>query len=203
MHNGGGGGLAVTPMVSPSFTAVKGQRFPSSLRPPGNSCRPSAAAPLTAVPDQEALRQAIPPDTSESLMSALASQRLSAVHHTTMKPCIYRCRDCGHVEHLLLSEDFPQGGLFTCRACYFSVEVFDLDIGSPGLTIQWRARPANFKREQYLNVLRLWWSAHISTWQALRGFRYPATQVWFADQCGGSMVCVCPEILAMLSDVDR
>ena len=129
-------------------------------------------------------------------------------HHPTpfapirKKPCIYRCTDCGLVGQLEMPETFPQGGAFSCVRCLFRVEVFDLDIGSPGLAIRWLARPGSFKRRQYFTLLRVWFAGRINTWQALRGFLRPATDVWFDDQITGGALCVCPAILAGMDAVD-
>jgi hypothetical protein len=136
-------------------------------------------------------------------MNSKPSRHLSAVPQTYQKPFVYGCLHCGHFAELLMSEDVPQGSFFTCSACLAGVQVYDLDIGSPGLTIQWRARPASFKRQQFNNLLRVWWQGRITTLQLVQGFVSPATAIWFADHTARGMVCVCPEILARISEMNR
>ena len=136
-------------------------------------------------------------------MISTSSRRLSAVPQTYKKPFVYSCVQCGHFAELLLPDNVPQGDSFTCSTCLAGVQLFDLNIGSPGLGIQWRARPASFKRAQYKNLLRVWWQGRITTLQAIRGFSFPATEIWFADHTARGMVCVCPEILERIKAMNR
>jgi len=136
-------------------------------------------------------------------MNSMSSRRLSAVPQSHKKPFVYSCPVCGHFAELLLPDNVPQGDSFTCSACLAGVQLYDLDIGSPGLGIQWRARPASFKRAQYKNLLHVWWQGRITTLQAIRGLLSPATQIWFADHTARGMVCVCPEILERIDAMNR
>jgi hypothetical protein len=136
-------------------------------------------------------------------MISMSSRHLSAVPQTHRQPYVYSCALCGHFDELLLPDTVPQGDAFTCSACLAGVQLYDLDIGSLGLGIQWRARPASFKRAQYKNLLRVWWQGRITTFQAIRGFLSPATNIWFADHTARGMVCVCPEILERIKVMNR
>ena len=136
-------------------------------------------------------------------MISTTSRRLSAVPQSRKQPYVYSCALCRHFAELLLPDDVPQGDSFTCSKCLAGVQLYDLDIGSPGLDIQWRARLKSFKRAQYKNLLRAWWSGRIDTLQAVRGFLSPATQIWFADHTARGMVCVCPEILERINAMNR
>ena len=136
-------------------------------------------------------------------MISTSSRRLSAVSQTHKKPFVYSCALCGHFAELLLPDNVAQGDSFTCSTCLAGVQLFDLNIGSPGLGIQWRARTASFRRAQYKNLLRVWWQGRITTFQAIRGFSFPATDIWFADHTARGMVCVCPEILERIKAMNR
>ena len=133
----------------------------------------------------------------------MTSRRLAAVPQSHKQPYVYHCDCCGRFAELLLPDTVPQGDAFTCPICLSGVQVYDLDIGSPGLSIQWRARPASFKRRQFKNLLRVWWQGRITAVQAIRGILSPATYIWFADHTERGMVCVCPEILERLDAMNR
>jgi hypothetical protein len=114
---------------------------------------------------------------------------------TPKKRYVARCDNCGLFSQMELAITFPQGGTVECIGCMHLIPAFDVDIGSPGAAIQWRGRPASFKREQLFNLLCVLYTGRINAMQCARGILRPATNIWFADQVAGGMLCVCPEIL--------
>jgi len=111
------------------------------------------------------------------------------------KRFVARCEHCDLFSQMELAITFPQGGTIECVGCMHLIQAFDVDIGSPGITMQWRGRPASFKRQQIFNLLGAWYLGRIDSLQMIRGLVRPAANIWFADQTGEGMVCVCPEIL--------
>ena len=122
---------------------------------------------------------------------------------TPKKRFVSRCEHCGLFSQMELANTFPQGGTVECVGCMHLVAAFDVDIGSPGVTIQWRGRSWSFKRQQIFNLLGAWYIGRINALQMLSGLFRPATNIWFADQIGGGMVCVCPEILESIKPGSR
>ena len=114
---------------------------------------------------------------------------------TPKKRFVSRCENCGLFSQMELAITFPQGGTVECVGCMHLVQAFDVDFGSPGVKIQWSGRPTGFKRRQIFNLLGAWYLGRINALQMFRGLVRPATNIWFVDQVGDGMVCVCPEIL--------
>ena len=114
---------------------------------------------------------------------------------TPKKRFVARCDHCNLFSQMELSINFPQGGTVECVGCMHLIPAFDVDVGSPGVAIQWRGRTARFKRQQIFNLLGAWYLGRLNGLQVLNGLFRPATNIWFADQVGSGMVCVCPEIL--------
>jgi hypothetical protein len=106
-----------------------------------------------------------------------------------------RCEHCGLFSLMWLPDTFPQGGTVECIGCAHLIQAYDLDVGSPGLEIQWKSRSLGFKLQQFRNLLRVWIAARITTLDVLRGLWSPATTIWFFDKIGDGIVCVCPEVL--------
>lgn len=112
---------------------------------------------------------------------------------------VSQCEHCGLFSLMWLPVTFPQGGTVECIGCSHLIQAFDLDCGSPGLLILWRSRPASFKRKQFANLLRVWVAGRITTMDVVRGLWRPETNIWFPDQVGDWMVCVCPEVLTEIA----
>lgn len=53
---------------------------------------------------------------------------------------VSHCEHCGLFSQMWLPVTFPQGGTVECIGCAHLIQAFDLDVGSPGLKIQWKSR---------------------------------------------------------------